>query len=57
MEVKTPLKRCPDYDGFGNEAFIIEPCHTINDVLRFCADDLGWDGLKVLVDRLSDVSE
>lgn len=39
FEVKTPLKECPDYGDDGDSAFIIEPKHTIKDVLRFCYED------------------
>jgi len=43
MEIKRPLTKCPDYNDAGDEAYFIDPEHTIKDVLRFCFYDSPED--------------
>ena len=52
-EIKRLLKFCPDYDGNGNEAYIIEPENSWKDVLRLLVEDLGGQELVFLAKEIA----
>lgn len=50
-EIKTPLRKLSSgetYIADEDGAFVIEDRHSHRDILRFIANDIGWDELKLL---------